>query len=120
MKKTEKICIRCPIGCRLIITEDKTSPYGYLVKGNTCNRGEDYAIKEMTNPSRTVTSTVKIKDSSLSRLPVKTKGEIPKDKIFECMKIINSIEVSAPIKNGDIVVKNVLNTNVDIVATRSG
>lgn len=119
MKKTEKICIRCPIGCRLTITENKTLPSGYLVEGNTCNKGEKYAIKEMTNPSRIVTSTVKIKNSSIPRLPVKTKGEIPKGKIFECMEIINSIEVTAPIKKGDIIIKNVLDTNIDVIATRS-
>ncbi|HLR35605.1 MAG TPA: DUF1667 domain-containing protein [Tissierellales bacterium] len=119
MKTIKKTCIRCPIGCRLTITKDDTLPSGYLVEGNTCNRGEEYAIKEMTNPSRTVTSTVKIKNSTIPRLPIKTKGEIPKDKIFECMDIINSIEVSAPIKKGDIILKNVLDTNIDIIATRS-
>ena len=119
MQTIEKTCIRCPIGCKLTITEDKTLPSGYLVEGNTCNRGEEYAIKEVTNPSRTLTSTVKIKNSVIPRLPIKTKGEIPKDKIFECMDIINSIEVSAPIKKGDIIFKNVLDTNIDIIATRS-
>ncbi len=119
MAKNEMICIVCPIGCRLTVIKDDSTELGYLVRGNKCKRGINYGIKELTNPTRVITSTVKIKNAHLKRLPVKTKGAIPKDLNFECMKIINSIEVEAPIKMGDIIVKNILGTGIDLVASRS-
>ena len=119
MEKREMVCIVCPVGCRLEIFEDDKSKSGYIVENAACKRGEIYAVKELKNPTRVVTSTVKIKNGLLNRLPVKTDGTISKDKIFECMEIINSIEVDAPIKVGHIIVENVLSEGVNIIATRS-
>lgn len=119
MGKNQMICIVCPIGCRLTVTKDDSKDSGYSVSGNKCKRGIDYGIKELTNPTRVITSTVKIKNAHLKRLPVKTNGAIPKDLNFECMKVINSIEVEAPIKMGDIIVKNILGTGIDLVASRT-
>ncbi|WP_425447684.1 DUF1667 domain-containing protein [Dethiothermospora halolimnae] len=111
----EVICIVCPIGCPM---EVKKEGKEYKVTGNTCKRGYDYAIKEVTNPTRTVTSTVKIKNASLNRLPVRTDKAIPKDKIFDCMKLINEVEINAPIKMGDIIIENILDINVNLIASR--
>ncbi|NBI06987.1 DUF1667 domain-containing protein [Senegalia massiliensis] len=119
MKEYEKVCIVCPIGCRLTITEDPKSDDGYKVEGNNCPRGEKYGIKEVTNPTRVLTTTVKIVGAHLSRIPVISNDGIPKDKLFEAMEIINNLEIIAPIKSGDVVVKNILDTRVDIVASRS-
>ncbi|WP_432409243.1 DUF1667 domain-containing protein [Wukongibacter sp. M2B1] len=119
MDKKKMICIVCPIGCHLTVAKDDGGPLGYSVTGNKCKRGIDYGIKELTNPTRVITSTVKIKNAHLKRIPVKTNGAIPKDLNFECMKMINSIEVEAPIKMGDVIVKNILGTGVDLVASRS-
>lgn len=113
------ICIVCPIGCHLEVVEDLESETGYRVYGATCKRGEVYGVKELSNPTRLITSTVSINGGNLRRLPVRTDKDIPKDKIFECMKIINSIEVEAPINIGDIIVENILDTGVNIVASRS-
>ncbi|NLY45806.1 MAG: DUF1667 domain-containing protein [Tissierella sp.] len=113
------ICIVCPIGCHLEVIEDATSESGYIVKGHKCDKGRVYGIKEMINPTRLITSTVIIKGGNLPRLPVRTDKEIPKNKIFDCMKIINEIEVEAPIKMGDILVENILETGSNIVASRS-
>lgn len=118
MDKKELICIVCPVGCHLEVVEDNNIIKGFIVSGNQCKRGEEYAIKEMANPTRVLTTTVKIRSDHLSRLPVKTSQPIPKDKIFECMKEINRIEVKAPIKVGDIVIKNILGTGADVIATR--
>ena len=115
----EMVCIVCPIGCRLQVIEDPTSDSGYIVKGHKCDKGRVYGIKEMTNPTRLITSTVKIKGGNLPRLPVRTDREIPKDKIFESMKIINEIEVEAPISMGDILVEDILESGSNIVASRS-
>lgn len=119
MDKREMVCIVCPVGCRLEVFEDNKSESGYIVKNANCPRGEVYAVKELTNPTRVVTSTVKIKNGLLNRLPVKTDGTISKDKISQCMDIINSIEVEAPIKVGHIIVEDVLGEGVNIIATRS-
>lgn len=119
MEKREMICIVCPIGCHLEIMEDSSSESGYIVSGATCKRGEVYGVKELSNPTRTVTSTVKIKGGSLPRIPVRTDKEIPKDKIFDCMKIINDIELEVPVKVNQIIAENVLGLDVNIVSSRS-
>ncbi len=119
MENKELVCIVCPRGCRLTLIPDETSKGGYKVIGSGCNRGVDYGIKELTNPTRVLTSTVKIKGAAMRRLPVRTKGDIPKGKVFECMELLNHIEVCAPIKVGDIIVKNILDTGVDLIASKS-
>lgn len=119
MLKKEMTCIVCPIGCQLEVTVKSNGELEYVVTGNKCKRGIDYAINEITNPTRVLTSTVKIKNALLKRLPVRTNGAIPKVKIFECMKIINNVEVKSPIKCGEVIIKNILETGIDLVASRS-
>ena len=83
MEVRELICIGCPLGCPLTVTMNGTEVVE--VKGNTCKRGDDYARKEVTNPTRIVTSTVRVTGSSMTHMvSVKTKEDIPKDKIFAC------------------------------------
>lgn len=113
--KKKLICIACPMGCHLEIDIEND----YKVTGNQCKRGEVYGKKELTNPTRIVTSTVKITNGLHKRIPVKTDGEIPKGLIFEIMKELESIELKAPVKVGDIVIENVCNTGVNIVTSRS-
>ncbi len=119
MDKKELVCIVCPKGCRLTVIEDKGSESGYRVEGNTCPRGEKYGIKEFVNPTRIVTSTVKLKNKYHKRLPVRTNGGIPKERIFDCMSIIKSIEIEHKVEVGQIIVKNILGVGVDLIATRS-
>lgn len=119
MVKNEMVCIVCPMGCRLTVEKDESSELGYKVSGNKCKRGHDYGIKELTNPTRVITTTVKIKNGILPRIPVKTNGSVPKQLIFECMKVINEVEIVAPVKVGDVVIENILDTGIDIVASRS-
>ncbi|MEJ8552708.1 DUF1667 domain-containing protein [Tepidibacter sp. Z1-5] len=109
-------CIVCPVGCRLTVkkNEDKV----YSVTGNTCKRGEKYGVEEMTTPKRMVTTTVKIKDGALRLIPVKTSDSIPKELIFELMELLDEIEVEAPVMVGDVIVENVLDTGINIVASR--
>lgn len=116
-KKTELTCIRCPIGCMLTVTEycDGTVD----VTGNTCKRGEEYGKKETTDPTRIVTSTVKVKNGIRPVVSVKTKEDIPKGKIAECMEALKEVEAEAPVRIGDIILRNIAGTGVDIVATKS-
>lgn len=118
MEEKNLICISCPIGCHLTVTlkEDNSIE---KVEGNTCKRGIVYAEKEITNPTRFVTSTVKVRDGGVERVSVKTEYDIPKLKIFEVMKEINKAEVKAPVKMGDIIIENVADTGINIIATRS-
>lgn len=113
----EMICIVCPKGCRLSV--DQRPDGEILVMGNGCNRGIPYAKKELTNPTRVVTSTVRINGGIHKRLPVKTSTDIPKGLNFAVMKELESIELNAPIKVGTVIIKNILNTGADIVATRN-
>lgn len=109
-------CICCPKGC--LVTLDTENPEA-TIKGFGCPQGKDYAIGELTHPMRTISSTVEIKGGLHPRIPVKTNGNIPKEKIFEVMDEINKISVESPVKCGDILLENVLDTGVDIVACRN-
>ena len=113
--KKNLICIACPIGCHLEIDVSNN----YSVTGNQCKRGEAYGKKELTNPTRIITSTVIIKGGIYNRIPVKTDGEIPKEKIFDVMDQLDNITVSSPIKCGTIIIDNVCDTGVNIVTSRS-
>lgn len=113
----ELICINCPIGCHLEVIE--TANGDWLVEGNQCNRGKLYAIKELTAPTRILTTTIRINHGFLNRLPVRTKEGIPKDKLFDAMKQINQVVVEAPIRMGDVIISNILDTGVDVIASRS-
>lgn len=88
------------------------------ITGNTCKRGEAYAIKEVTSPTRLVTSTVKVEGGNLSMVSVKTKTDIPKNKIFDVMKSLQGISVKAPVHIGDVIISNAADTGVDIIATK--
>lgn len=111
----ELVCIVCPKGCRLKVDENNN----YAVTGNDCIRGEAYGKKELTNPTRVITSTVKLVGGLHNRLPVKTSSDIPKGMIFDAMKLLDKVEVQSPIKSGDVVVKDILGTGVDFIATKS-
>ncbi len=109
----ELICIICPRGCHLTVSDDNK------VSGNYCPRGAKYALEEIVSPKRTITSTVLIKTKGgYDRAPVKTSDSFPKERIFDVMKEINKVRVVAPKKIGDIVIKNVLDLGVDIVITK--
>ena len=116
MEHKDLTCICCPLGCQ--ITVELENGEVVSVTGNTCMRGDDYARKEVTSPTRIVTSTVKVTGGKSSMVSVKTKSDIPKEKIFECVKVLKVVEVQAPIAIGDVVLSNVAGTGVDIVATK--
>ena len=108
----ELTCIVCPRGCRLIIDDDMN------VTGNACPRGEKYAINELTNPTRTVTSSIRVSNRPYTLVSVKTDKPIPKDKMFDVMKEIDKLSVEAPTRIGQIVLANVLGTDSNIVITK--
>ena len=116
MEQKNLICIGCPLGCQLTV-ELKNGEI-ISVAGNTCKRGDDYARKEVTSPTRIVTSTIKVSGGNAPTVSVKTKSDIPKDKIFDCVKSLKEVVVQAPVAIGDVVLSNVAGTGVDMVATK--
>lgn len=116
MEKKELTCIGCPMGCALSVTIDGDT---ITVTGNTCPRGADYAKKEVTAPMRVVTSTVKIEGADIARVSVKTAGDVPKDRIFDCMAEIRRASVKAPVKIGDIVIADCAGTGVPVIVTKN-
>lgn len=116
MEKRELTCIGCPLGCAVTVTLEDGQVVS--VTGNTCKRGEDYARKEVTHPTRIVTSTVRVDGGSAPMVSVKTKSDIPKSKIFDCVKALKGVTVAAPVHIGDVVAANVAGTGVDVVATK--
>lgn len=117
MQVKELICIGCPMGCPVKVYMEREQIV--RIEGNTCKRGAVYAQKEVTNPTRIVTSTVRVTGGTAPVVSVKTASDIPKSKITECMRALKTLEVKAPVAMGDILCKNVAGTGVDIVATRT-
>lgn len=117
MEQRNLICINCPLGCALTVTLEN----GLVtqVTGNTCPRGDAYGRKELTNPTRIVTSTVTVKGGHLPVVSVKTDSDIPKGKISAVMQSIRSAAVTAPVRIGDVLIRDAAGTGVNIVATKN-
>lgn len=113
---TNITCICCPFGCDVTISYQASE---YFVIGNKCPRGKKYAIEELTAPKRIITTTVKISGGLYPLIPVKTEQPVPKGKIFNIMRILANVTVKPPIKVGDVIVENVADTGVNIVATKT-
>jgi Uncharacterized protein with conserved CXXC pairs len=111
---TELICIVCPRGCHLKVDEQN----GFRVTGNACPRGAEYGRAELTNPTRVVTSTVRVTGAAHPRCPVKTSAPIPKKLVFEAMKTLDGVCLRAPVAAGQTVVADICGTGVDFIATR--
>lgn len=110
----ELVCIVCPRSCRMTITSEGDE---LVVTGNTCKRGKEFAINEMTDPRRTVCTTVRTSFPSVPVLPVRVSGAIPKNKVFDLMREVNRITVSKRIGREEVVVPNILDLGVDLIAT---
>lgn len=108
------VCIGCPKGCRLKVDENND----YRVSGNNCNVGAEYGRNELLNPTRVLTSTVKIKNAIHNQLPVKSDKPIKKDLLIAAVRALKDVEVTSPVTTGQIVVENILDSGVNIVASR--
>ena len=106
-------CILCPRGCAMTVRGEVG---GLQVVGNSCPKGQEYAINECTNSVRTVTSTVRVSNREDTMVSVKTAAPVPKEKMMEVMAQLRSITVSAPVKIGDVILTNVFGT--DIIVTK--
>ena len=117
MEHVQLTCIGCPLGCEMTVTREGGEIQA--VTGNTCPNGEKYARKELTNPTRIVTSTVRVSGGQLPVVSVKTASDIPKGEIFACIRALGDVDVPAPVVIGQVILSNVAGTGVDVVATKN-
>ena len=110
----ELVCIVCPKGCTMKI-EEKDGEISVTV--NSCKRGASFAVSEMTEPKRTVCTTVRTVFKDAPVIPVRVSAEIPKDRIFDVMREINAVTLSSPVGRNDVIIKNVLGLGADVIAT---
>ena len=110
MSIRELTCIGCPMGCQLTAVMDGSQVTE--VTGNTCPRGDAYARKECTHPARTVTGTVRVSGGALPVVSVRTRGDIPKEKVLDVARALCRVHLTAPVQAGDVVIPNVLGTGV--------
>ena len=119
METRNLTCIGCPLGCQIEVLLDEKGGIA-LVTGNTCQRGEVYARKEVTAPTRIVTSSVRVYGSREGErmAPLKTASDIPKGKIMEVIRDLRGVSVPCPVHIGDVLIRNVAGTGVDMIATK--
>ena len=108
-------CIICPQGCPIDVWEDNGE---IKVSGNTCQRGYEYALEEYKAPKRILTTTMRMKGAILPVIPVRSSAPVPKERLFACMSVINKKEIKAPVMMRDALIKNILNLDIDIIASR--
>jgi CxxC motif-containing protein len=112
----ELICIGCPMGCRLNVALEGDK--FLAVTGNSCHKGVDYARNECTNPTRMFTTTVIIRGAMYPLLSVRTTKPVPKAMVKKCVDYLRRVRVETPVKAGQVIMKNILNTKADIIATK--
>ena len=116
MEKRNYTCIVCPKSCKgeLTVKNDGT----FETTGFDCNNGKKYAVNEYTDPKRMLPTPVKIENGIFNLLPVVSSEEVSKKRLRDCIHTLYSITVKAPVRAGDVVVSNILDTGVDIIAAR--
>lgn len=112
---TKIICITCPKGCTLDVTREGQT---VLKVTSGCKRGHEYAQRELVDPRRMVATTVRVQGGIHPLLPVTTSAPFPKPRILELMAALRQVELNAPIRMGAPVLRNALNTGIDIIASR--
>lgn len=113
------ICISCPMGCKLMVSEDVDGSKELNVTGHGCLRGIKFANEEFYAPKRVITTVVSIEGEDMEFLPVISDGTISKEKVSECIQILKEIQVKRPVLLGEVIIKNILDTNVDILAAKT-
>ncbi len=118
----EIICISCPIGCHLQVlweNKNKLDPEDIRIQNNKCKRGIIYGREEILAPKRVVTATCAVESVYMERIPVKTTGAIIKNHIGGLLGELYKIRIKTPVRTGDIIIKDFMQTGVNVVATRS-
>ena len=108
-------CIVCPVGCHIAISGEDGKITS--VTGNACGRGEVYAVQEFLAPARILTSCVCVAGANVPLVSVRSDRPVPKENLFECLQQLRNVRLCAPVCLYDPVIKNILNTGANIVAT---
>lgn len=111
----ELVCIVCPKGCRLHVDEEND----FSVTGHSCPRGAEYGHNEIKNPTRVLTSTVRLEGGLYRRCPVKTDKAVPKRLLLDIMQALNAVSLNAPVKAGQVVLTNVCGTDANVIVTKN-
>lgn len=117
MNYVKIVCGSCPMECEMtaLVEERKVAN----IEGNGCTRGLEYGKTEAINPKRQLTTTVKIYNARYPLLPVRTTRPISLEYVPILIKMIKETEVIAPINMGDVILENIFNTGIDVIASRS-
>ncbi|MCD8140911.1 MAG: DUF1667 domain-containing protein [Planctomycetaceae bacterium] len=111
-------CINCPLGCTLEVTTDQAGTI-VSVSGNQCIRGVAYATMELTNPTRVLTTTVRIEGADIAMVPIKTAAAVPKGLVMAIAASLKDTVLRAPVARGMVVTHDACGTGVDVVVTRT-
>lgn len=111
------LCIGCPLSCHLEVEDDGEDNI-VEIRGYTCKKGKVYGRQEHTAPQRMVSTTVRVTGSSLAKLPVRTSAEVPRDLVRDVCREVRRITVTAPVKMGQVILRDILGTGADAIATR--
>lgn len=117
MNKKKLTCIVCPLGCQMEVVYDGKAKKIISMEGNQCKKGQKFAENEIIDPRRIFTTTIKINSKTIKRLPVRSNTPAPKDKILGMAREAKKIKVKPPIKMGDILAYNFLDSGVDIISS---
>jgi len=116
MRETrEFICVTCPVGCSIQAVVD--GPVLIEARGNACKRGLAFVQEEITNPRRMLTTTVQLDGGARPLLPVHSSGPIPKQLLLQAAAALRKVHVAAPVDGGQVIVRDILGTGVDMVAS---
>lgn len=110
-------CVLCPVGCELEVRKD---PGGELrVNGNQCDKGIPFAVEEILYPKRNLATSVPVKGTATKLVSVRLSGPVPRDMIFSILAEISMLRPKAPVRRGQVLIRDVLGTGVDVIATRT-
>ena len=115
-EQREFICVTCPVGCSIdTLVEGQEL---IEIRGQACQRGVAFVHEELTAPRRMLTTTVRVRGGRLPLVPVRTSEPLPKDLIFDLVRALRKIELIAPVAEHQLVLKNVLGTQVNVITSR--
>ena len=110
-------CVICPNGCEIHVSYEGS--HILEINGNKCKKGIQYVEQELTDPRRTIASSVRIKGAELPLCSVRLTNPIPKKDIFSVMKEINQVDLQAPVHIGDVIIHNVCGLESDVIVTKN-
>lgn len=117
MNEETIICLVCPLACHIKLIFDEKGNVKKIV-GARCSKGKEYALKEHRSPERVLTATVRTSKTSHPLLSVRTNRPIPKKLLRQCMSLLAEVKVDGPVKMGEVILHNILNTGADVIATQ--